>query len=336
MMLSCVKPSSQTPVKPTAPPATYNDYFGTKRKEAPSDSKTDEGPPAGGGSRPPKPSAPPLRPPSPSSAAVTLPSKQTGLTSSRPAFRTVEEELAHLRKENAELRNLVKARGDRSVSATISGPPTADMPKETKNVTLRRRVSEKPQKPLSPFELSEKVQERLLAPGFLQKYDWKRNKDTLILDDTTEKGNEVGVVDTRQIEWWTLVQRPESLAERDDFTYSHGNQLLGGPYVLLSENDVVEAVAVFVAQCVLRMPETSELSHVEMISLLDGTFAKLREKGMIRKAWDWGNFLYSAASWGATAYEIYMEPAIAQMLISSLVASASWIGMKVAPLAVML
>ena len=50
---------------------------------------------------------------------------------------------------------------------------------------------------------------------------------------------------------------------------------------------MIDAIANFVAQCVVRMPECRNLSHEQMLKMLDGTFSELREKGPLGQMWHW-------------------------------------------------
>ena len=61
------------------------------------------------------------------------------------------------------------------------------------------------------------------------------------------------------------------------------------------------------------MPECRNLSHDQMLKLLDGTFAELREKGPIGKLIQWGQMGYSAYGYGKYAWTLYTNPLVAEL-----------------------
>jgi len=103
--------------------------------------------------------------------------------------------------------------------------------------------------------------------------------------------------------------------------------LLDGPYMLVNEKDVVESVAIFIAQCVVSDPDLGSACSDDLRKRIDGSFQELHKKGMLRKAWDWASFLHTASSWTLTAFEVYSNPATVKLLISSILNAATWIGL---------
>merc|ERR550534_2746498 len=109
--------------------------------------------------------------------------------------------------------------------------------------------------------------------------------------------------------------------------YTKERNLLGGPYMLINEKDVVESVAIFIAQCVINDPELGSACSEELRKRIDGSFNELHRKGMLRRAWDWASFLHNASSWTITAFEIYSDPGMVKLLVSSILNTATWIGL---------
>merc|ERR1719320_1844782 len=129
------------------------------------------------------------------------------------------------------------------------------------NETLKRKLAEKQEEKrdeklvlsptrsandLTPWNLSMRVQEKISEKGFLESF----KKSTKEVEVSTEEKS-------KNIEWWTLVSRAKPISLEDNAQYSKDKNLLDGPYVLLNEKDVVESVAIFIAQCVMTDPETS-------------------------------------------------------------------------------
>lgn len=192
------------------------------------------------------------------------------------------------------------------------------------NSPERRALVKRKENDLTPWNLCMRVQEKLGEEGFLKGLLEAQNPS---VEDQQGPGpapqSEKDAL--ANIEWWTLVNRPKPVQHKDNFQYHKDDDLLGGPYVLLQEKDVVESVAIFVAQCIVQqsngVPKPDEL-----LDRINGNFKQIKEKGMLREVWDWGTFLHSVSKWGLAAYEIYTDPLCARILITSIVSSASWLG----------
>ena len=92
----------------------------------------------------------------------------------------------------------------------------------------------------------------------------------------------------------------------------------------LGEADIVDAIACFVSQCVLSIPECHNLDHEEMMAMITGTFSELKEKGPLGKMMDWSSFVYQTYGWTSTAYTVYANAAMARTVLSCMV-SAAWV-----------
>merc|ERR1711964_823983 len=93
--------------------------------------------------------------------------------------------------------------------------------------------------------------------------------------------------------------------------------LLGGPYVLLTMDDIADSMSYFIGQCVLSHPETRQLSYQKMQTMLAGTMCELREKGPMGKAWEWGTLMYTTYAWGTYAFEMYSNPLVTKIVIKA-------------------
>lgn len=175
---------------------------------------------------------------------------------------------------------------------------------------------------MTPYELCEQVEGRLGDHRFMSEardaYLNDKHEPVWITGDVWD---EIGVVQPQDIGWWTVVpENPDDpdIGETADYETIGPTSLLGGNYVLLHQSDVVDAVAYFVAQCVLKMPETRNAEYYELHQRLKGTFREFREKGVVGHAWDWGQFLYTTYGWTTTAVDIYRDPAMALLVLRAL------------------
>ncbi|KAL2520743.1 hypothetical protein Fot_24666 [Forsythia ovata] len=80
-------------------------------------------------------------------------------------------------------------------------------------------------------------------------------------------------------------------------------------YVLVSQEDIVEGIACFMAAYLLSLKQTKDITPNQLQEALSKTFS-IKKKGKLRKALDGSKVVYNLASWGATAIGIYQNPAI--------------------------
>ena len=100
-----------------------------------------------------------------------------------------------------------------------------------------------------------------------------------------------------------------------------------GPYVLWTlhhprpEQDVVDAVASFIAAYMLEQPESRGMSPEKLQAALALTFKELR-KGRMQSLWAWGRTLYRYGAVGYGAYGLYSNPWVARASLQALWACA--------------
>ena len=102
---------------------------------------------------------------------------------------------------------------------------------------------------------------------------------------------------------------------------SSPSPLLDGSYVLVSRDDVVDAVAHFIASYVASLPQARDLSPEALRTALATTLGELR-RGKIKKIWSWGRWLYRAAALSYGAFGAYTNPWLARAVLAALWTSA--------------
>merc|ERR1711879_389934 len=177
-------------------------------------------------------------------------------------------------------------------------------------------------------ELAGKVEARL--PKFLQRSKTSGNGDTIYIPSDGKK-DEIGVIDIQSVDWWDMVKYDTVDTNQALSTFNNDSGLqyenaksLGGSFIVLREADIVDAIACFVAQCVMSIPECHNLDHEEMMAMISGTFSELRKKGPLGQMMDWGSFVYQTYGWTSTAYTVYVNAAMAKTVLSCMV-SAAWV-----------
>lgn len=81
-------------------------------------------------------------------------------------------------------------------------------------------------------------------------------------------------------------------------------------YVLVSEEDIVDGIACFMAAYLLSLKQAKNLTPNQLQEALSKTFSVKKRKGKLRKALDGSKVIYNVVSWGATAVGIYQNPLI--------------------------
>jgi len=113
--------------------------------------------------------------------------------------------------------------------------------------------------------------------------------------------------------------------ESESPSMAGGLGTLGGGFVLVEEEDVVEAIGEFVALYLARIPATRNLTHRELQSLLASTFSELQTKDTARRLWDWGKFLYASYGWAMTGVSVYRDPALVKAVLRAVWTASKWI-----------
>ena len=112
-----------------------------------------------------------------------------------------------------------------------------------------------------------------------------------------------------------------STAEKKPPSAPSSPSLLEGSYVVVSRDDVVDAVAHFIALYVASLPQSRDLSPEALRSALATTLGELR-RGKVKRLWAWGRWLYRAAALGYGAFGAYTNPWLARAVLAALWTSA--------------
>jgi hypothetical protein len=154
-------------------------------------------------------------------------------------------------------------------------------------------------------------------------------------DSETEK--KVCVVDLKNAEWWTLVEKEEegdenlyvdckpdgtsvdvnpdeeaALETEDDF--GEAAEPLGEPFEIIKDDELATAISEYVAQSMKNYPEAKQVPPEELKKILDKAFAELKPKGVVSKVWGWGQFAYTTYGWGQWCLKMYKEPQLVKLI----------------------
>ncbi|XP_074557382.1 uncharacterized protein LOC141813335 isoform X2 [Curcuma longa] len=145
---------------------------------------------------------------------------------------------------------------------------------------------------LETDELCSLLKSKVESPNFLEKLGNIRSSASQNIQDDNES--------------WNIITATDSWEDKH-IDGGHGSD---DDYVFVSQEDIVDSIASFMAAYLLSLKQTKELSPNQLQEALCKAFSVKKRKGRLRKAWEGSQVIYNVASWGATAIGIYHNPAI--------------------------
>ncbi|XP_024363163.1 uncharacterized protein [Physcomitrium patens] len=106
--------------------------------------------------------------------------------------------------------------------------------------------------------------------------------------------------------WWLWLSENDTDREIKEVKDGLGSD----GYVMVSQEDIVDSIASFIARYISSIPQAKNLTPKELQQAMTQAFAKVEKKGRLRSLWTTGKYLYTAGSWGATALSIYKHPMV--------------------------
>jgi hypothetical protein len=92
-------------------------------------------------------------------------------------------------------------------------------------------------------------------------------------------------------------------------------------FVWVQKQDVLDAMAAFVAEYLATIPEAQHMQPKELQAAIAGSFKELR-KGRVRRLWEWGRFVYRYAAFGYGAFSVYENPWLVRAVLAALFTAA--------------
>ncbi|KAJ7553401.1 hypothetical protein O6H91_06G096600 [Diphasiastrum complanatum] len=161
-----------------------------------------------------------------------------------------------------------------------------------------------------PNDFSERLKQKLQSPEYIERLQHVQQKgENVIHDDSLVKAEDGSLVDTgiEDPSWWVWVAE-------DDLSVSQPKFEPGGldaeGYVVVTEEDIIDGIANFLAQYIASMPEAKKMSCTELHEAVTKAFMSIDRIGKLKKLWAMGKILYTLASLGTSAIWIYRHPII--------------------------
>lgn len=121
-------------------------------------------------------------------------------------------------------------------------------------------------------------------------------------------------------DWWELKENGELRVSEQT-----------GDYVLVERDDVVKALAAFIAEYIVSLPEANSMDPRQLQKAVALTMAELR-KGRVRRLLDWGKLLYRLGAVGYGAFSMCTNPWVAKAVLAALWSCLRLMGRFVLPL----
>ncbi|KAL2641686.1 hypothetical protein R1flu_009273 [Riccia fluitans] len=167
-------------------------------------------------------------------------------------------------------------------------------------------------------DLYDELKKKVESPSFLQKLKSLPPQDPR--QAYLPKSIEDCVFDSEDPNHWQWINDSDMFGmetkEEKDGLDSEG-------YVMVNQDDFVDAMANFLAKYISAMPQAKTMAPKELQQTLLKAFSTAEKKGKIRKVWETGKLLYTATSWGATVFGLYRHPLVMQAASMALCTTCS-------------
>lgn len=96
-------------------------------------------------------------------------------------------------------------------------------------------------------------------------------------------------------------------------------------YVIVNEDDIVDAISTFVARCILEDPKAKTLSSADLQKAVAMALGSMTDRKKWISFWEAGKVIYILATWGITIAGLYRSRAVLKMAAKGAVVSAKFV-----------
>ncbi|KAJ4750786.1 elongation factor [Rhynchospora pubera] len=220
-------------------------------------------------------------------------------TSSEPEMREDEEELEMLRSENLRLK--AQLADNLAVLQSIYKAPSVskDCPPDLYERLIASVDSSNYLKTL------ESLQEPVVEPTN---------------QGSEENSEDVSINVDGELSWWVWVTEkldPQNLEEPSGIDNDN--------YVIISEENVIDGIASFIARCILENPESKTLSPQELHKAVTRAIAGIKERMSLKNIWEAGKVIYSLSTWGIFLAGLYRQRAIVKVAAKGVATTSKFV-----------
>ncbi|XP_020580294.1 uncharacterized protein LOC110024587 [Phalaenopsis equestris] len=140
------------------------------------------------------------------------------------------------------------------------------------------------------------------------KYTDQNAPDVLIRDDEDDSS------------CWVLVMRdavPYNLEEMSEIDTEN--------YVIITEENVVDGIANFMARCILENPKSKSISPQELQKAVSKALGDMKGRNVLKSLWDAGIVIYTLSTWGIFLTGLYRHRAIVKSAAKAAHASTKFV-----------
>eukprot|EP00250_Pteridium_aquilinum_P004582 c1478_g1_i1 orf=614-1462(+) len=173
-----------------------------------------------------------------------------------------------------------------------------------------------------PLDLYERLQQKVDSPVFLERLKDMHEVEAQEASKMAPKDRETSI-ELADSSTWVMV--PDKLFDtegREDF----GDLDDDDGFILVSQDDVIESLAAFVAKLVVTNPNAKTMTPMQMQEVISISFARMESKGKLKKLWSTAKFIYSSVTWtttvATTAVGLYKNPFIVRALFKAVTMSS--------------
>ncbi|ERM97388.1 uncharacterized protein LOC18425356 isoform X2 [Amborella trichopoda] len=93
-------------------------------------------------------------------------------------------------------------------------------------------------------------------------------------------------------------------------------------YVIVSEDDIVDGIANFMAQCIILNPRSQRMTPEELQKTVAGAFGWMNSAEKMLKIWHAGKIMYTLSTWGLAMAGLYRHRAVLKIAAQGIHASS--------------
>ncbi|KAF3323187.1 hypothetical protein FCM35_KLT11918 [Carex littledalei] len=153
-----------------------------------------------------------------------------------------------------------------------------------------------------PPDLYTRLEAAANSTSFLGRVESAHEESTAALNKMTEAVEVPIVIGEREPSWWVWLPDIANLEEPSGIDNSS--------YVVVTQEEVIDGIANFVARCILEDPKSKELKPEEIQKAVTKALDDINCRLKWKSVWEAGKIIYTLSSWGIALYGLYSNRAL--------------------------
>ncbi|KAJ3702898.1 hypothetical protein LUZ61_006603 [Rhynchospora tenuis] len=135
-----------------------------------------------------------------------------------------------------------------------------------------------------------------------------------------EHSGDVSINVDGELSWWVWVTEKLDLQNLEEPSGIDNDN-----YVIISEENVIDGIACFIARCILENPESKTLSPQELHKAVTRAIAGIKERMNWKNIWEAGKVIYSLSTWGIFLAGLYRQRAMVKVAAKGVAATSKFV-----------